>query len=113
MYHFSDASNVWFRPVYHQKEHRIDGHLFISVIAYHLLHTIRYQLKQAGIDDSWQSIRTTLKTHVRLTSTLKLEDGRVVHIRKNTLPNVEQRRIYEALQMPTQSLATTKHYVDQ
>lgn len=103
-------SELGLRPVYHRVEGRIDAHLFISILAYHLLHTIRYQLKGAGIHDSWQSIRSTLKTHIRLTSTLKLDDGRTLHIRKSSLPNVAQRRIYEALNMPMQSLAVVKHY---
>ncbi len=33
------------RPNYHQKEVRIEGHLFITLLAYHLVHTIRCQLK--------------------------------------------------------------------
>jgi transposase len=103
-------SELGLRPVYHRVEGRVDAHLFISILAYHLLHTIRYQLKGAGIHDSWQQIRSTLKTHIRLTSTLKLENGRTLHIRKNSLPNIEQRRIYEALDMPMQSLAVVKHY---
>ena len=50
-------TELGFRPVYHQKEKRVDAHLFISVLAYHLLHTIRYQLKEQKITMSWQSIR--------------------------------------------------------
>jgi transposase len=32
------------RPVYHQKEERVTGHLFITLLAYHLVHTLRHQL---------------------------------------------------------------------
>ncbi len=85
------------RPIYHQKESRIDGHLFISVLAYHLLHTIRYQLKSKGIHASWDRIREVLSTQCRITSKLKLKDGRVMHIRKTSAPDVNQRRIYESL----------------
>lgn len=102
-------SELGLRPIYHRVEGRVDAHLFISILAYHLLHTIRTQLKQKGIDDSWNSIRDILKNHIRLSST-KLEDGRVLHIRKNTLPSVEHRRIYQALDMPMQSLSTVKQY---
>jgi transposase len=103
-------SELGLRPVYHQIETRVDAHLFISILAYHLLHAIRHQLKAAHIHSSWQEIRTLLKTHIRVTSTLKCQDGHVLHIRKNSLPTVEQRRIYEALDMPTQSLASTRYY---
>ncbi|WP_428354392.1 IS1634 family transposase [Methyloprofundus sp.] len=37
------------RPVYHQKEDRVTGQLFITLLAYHLVHTLRYQLKLQGI----------------------------------------------------------------
>lgn len=103
-------SELGLRPVYHQTEARVDAHLFISILAYHLLQTIRHQLKQSNIHSSWQEIRTLLKTHIRVTSTFKCQDGHVLHIRKNSLPTLEQRRIYEALQMPAQSLATNKYY---
>ncbi|KAB2835260.1 MAG: hypothetical protein F9K48_04595 [Candidatus Brocadia sp.] len=33
-------SNHGLQPIYHQKEHRIDAHIFISVLAYHLLPVI-------------------------------------------------------------------------
>jgi transposase len=90
-------SELGFRPIYHQKEARIDGHLFISVLAYHLLHTIRYQLKQQGIDASWDRIRAILSTQCRITSKMNLEDGRVLHIRKTSKADVNQLRIYETL----------------
>ena len=32
------------RPVYHQKEHRVDGHLWITIMAYHLIQNCLYQL---------------------------------------------------------------------
>ena len=41
-------SELGLRPIYHHKTDRVSGHLFISVLAYHLVHTIRYQLKACG-----------------------------------------------------------------
>ena len=34
-------SELGLRPLYHHKDKRVDGHLFISVLAYHLVHTVR------------------------------------------------------------------------
>lgn len=90
-------TELGFRPVYHQKEERVDGHLFISILAYHLLHAIRYQLKSQGIHDSWDSLRKILNRQYRITSTLQLEDGRAVHLRKTSQPTGEQLKIYQAL----------------
>lgn len=90
-------SELGLRPVYHQKRNRVAGHLFLSVLAYHLVHTIRFQLKAAGIDLSWKSIRTRLATQQRVTVELKHADGRTLHIRKSTRPEPAQLEIYDAL----------------
>ena len=90
-------TELGFRPVYHQKEERIDGHLFISILAYHLLHTIRYQLKNHGIHHSWDTLRKLLSRQYRVTSNLQLEGGRSVNIRKTSQPTADQMEIYKAL----------------
>lgn len=99
------------RPVYHQKEERVDGHLFISILAYHLLHAIRYQLKQSGINDNWDSLRTILNRQYRVTSTVQLEDGRTVTLRKTSQATGEQMRIYQALGISSLPGKFIKNYV--
>ena len=104
-------TELGFRPVYHQKESRIDGHLFISVLAYHLLHSIRYQLKAKGIHSSWQTLREILSTQSRITSSMKLENGQIVKIRKTSSPNAEQMAIYQALGLTTSPAKTEKTFI--
>lgn len=101
-------SELGLRPVYHQKEARIDGHLFISVLAYHLLHTIRYQLKLKGINESWDSIRDVLSSQCRISSRMNLEDGRVLHLRKTSKADLNQIKIYNALGIDSQPGKTIK-----
>lgn len=103
-------SELGFRPVYHRKETRIDAHLFISVIAYHLLHTIRFQLKEHGIHSSWETLREVLDTQCRITSTLQLENGKTVQIRKTSSPDTDQLQIYKALSIDTYPGKTEKTY---
>jgi transposase len=103
-------SELGFRPVYHHKEKRVDGHLFISIIAYHILHTIRYQLKTHGINASWKTIRDLLSTQCRITSTMQLENGKVVKIRKTSSPDTNQLMIYKALNISTHPVKTGKTY---
>jgi transposase len=93
----SMKSELGLRPVHHQNNDRTDGHLFITVIAYHIMQTIRYALKNKQIKDSWSTIRKVLSTHVRITTTIKRDDGRVIHIRKSTRPETVHTRIYDAL----------------
>jgi transposase len=90
-------SELGLRPVYHHKTDRVSGHLFISVLAYHLVHTIRLQLKACGIHLSWDGIRRELDGQDRVTVELKREDGRVVHVRKATRAEPRQQLLYDAL----------------
>ncbi len=48
------------RPVFHQKENRSDGHLFMTVLAYQCVQVIRKTRKEQGIHDSWATLRNTL-----------------------------------------------------
>jgi len=85
--------------VYHQIERRVEGHLFVSVQAYYLVHTIRLQLKAQGIDGAWETIRNILSGQVRITTTLQRRDGKTVHVRKTSHPESAQQNIYTALKL--------------
>jgi len=79
-------SELGLRPVYHHKTGRVDAHLFISVLAYHFVHTLRFQLKSQGIHLSWEGIRRQLDGQDRVTVVLRRDDGKVYHIRKTHTP---------------------------
>lgn len=65
------------RPNFHHKPNRIEGHIFITVLTYHLLHFIRYKLNEAGLFHRWKTIRLWLNTHRILTTSLPKEQGGV------------------------------------
>ena len=90
-------SELGLRPIYHQIESRVNGHIFITLIAYHLVQTIRRQLKQNNICDSWQTIRHKMCNRQRVTVILKRKDGKTLHIRKTTQPEPHQKEILQAL----------------
>ena len=90
-------SELGLRPVFHQKEDRSDGHLFITVLAYQCVQVLRTQLKKAGINDSWATLRKTLSIQRRVTSSLRRKDGRTVHVRKSTVAEPALMAIYQAL----------------
>lgn len=93
-------TDLGLRPVYHQVERRVEGHLFISVLAYHFVHTLRLQLKANGVDDAWDTLRETLAGQQRITTTLQRRDGRAVHVRKATRPEPHQQKIIDILALP-------------
>jgi len=90
-------SELGLRPVFHHNTDRVSGHLFISVLAYHLVHTLRFQLKACGIHSSWEGLRRELDGQDRVTVELKRQDGKTVHVRKATRPEPRQQVIYDAL----------------
>jgi len=104
-------SELGLRPNYHHKADRIDGHLFITLLAYHLVHVIRCGLKAQGIHDSWQTIRRKMENQQRITASLQREDGRAVHIRKATRAEPHQKALYDALGVSPQPGSTQKTLV--
>ena len=100
------------RPVYHQKEERVTGHLFITLLAYHLVHTLRFQLKQQGIHLSWDSIRNIMSTQQRITITLPTDDNKTIHLRTTTKAEVHQKQIYDALGIKPDLIGKYKTIID-
>jgi transposase len=90
-------SELGMRPVYHHKEERCDGHLFITVLAYQAVQVIRKKLKEHGINESWASLRETLSQQSRITATFKQRDGRTLHIRQATRPEETLSNLYSKL----------------
>jgi len=101
-------SELGMRPIYHQTEKRVSGHIFITLLAYHLVQTLRQQLKSHGIHDSWQTLRCKMENQQRVTASFSCEEGSVLHIRKATRAEPEQKEIYDALGLASQPGATQK-----
>ena len=105
-------TDLGLRPVYHHREDRVTGHLFITLLAYHLVHTLRYQLKQQGIQLSWDSIRNIMSTQQRITITLPTDDHKTIHLRTTTKPELRQKQIYAALNIKSDPIGKCKTIID-
>jgi transposase len=95
-------SSLGLRPNFHQNEERSDTHLFISVLAYHILCSIEYQLRLCGDHRFWATIRDVLSTHQRLTVEYNVkEQGQVLrnHLRLCSTAEPEHRQIYHSLNL--------------
>jgi len=90
-------SELGLRPVFHSKEERAEGHLFISVLAYQAVQVLRRRLKEHGINLSWSSLRNIFSVQQRITATFKQQDGRTLHIRKATIAETNLKNLYDAL----------------
>ena len=101
-------SNLGIRPVFHQKAHRVESHIFISILAYHLLHSIEKQLREHGDTRSWPTIRDILSTHDVVTIVHKGTNGKVYKIRKASNAEPEQEKIYKMLRLSSTPLSARK-----
>ena len=101
-------SELGLRPIHHQNESRADGHIFITVLAYHLLHSIRFKLKSKGMHISFSTVRERLSTQVRVTTTMKRKDGKMIHIRKSSRAELFHKEVYDALGLSYQPGKTVK-----
>ena len=71
----SFKSELGLRPVYHPKEIRVEGHLFITVLAYQFVQIIRKQLQEHDIQGRWSSLREILSVQQRVTASFQRADG--------------------------------------
>jgi len=96
------------RPVYHQVERRVDTHIFLCLLAYHLLVAIEKTLLDQGVHTSWQTLRDALKTHQVCTVVLPTDHGDVLRIRKGATPEPTHKAIYELLHTPSHIIQRQK-----
>ena len=92
-------SELGLRPIFHKTQNRSDGHLFITVIAYQLVQTIRRRLAEHGENASWTTLRRILQGQHRVTASFRRKDGRTLHVRKATRAEQPQLKIYTALDL--------------
>ena len=96
------------RPNYHQKEIRVDGHVNIAVLAYHLLHSIEYTLREHNCHSCWDTIKRVVSTHTYSTIVLPTPNGTVIHLRKAGILEQIHEKIYEMLKVNVEDLPTKK-----
>ena len=81
------------RPIYHQTADRSAAHLFITVLAYHLLATIENLMKQQGDNRTWGTMRNVMSTLMRGTVAMRDDKGATYHIRLSGEPEEEHKDI--------------------
>jgi transposase len=87
------------RPVFHSTTRRVEGHLFIAVLAYQVVSCIQYMLKEAGIHHRWSTIARRLNTQKLITTSLNLQNGGKVVMRYCSKATLHEHEIYQALKI--------------
>jgi transposase len=85
------------RPIFHHLERRVESHIFLCVLAYHLLVAIETTLLRQEIHTSWATVRELLATHTIATIVLPTDRGAVLRIRRSITPGRDHQVLYEAL----------------
>ncbi len=96
------------RPIFHHLEHRVEAHIFLCVLAYHLLVAIETTLLRQEIHTSWATVRDLLATHQIATVVLPTGQDGVLRIRRSASPEPDHRVLYEALGVTTEIIRPLK-----
>ncbi len=100
-------SNLGIRPNFHRNENRVDAHVFITVLAYHLLHFIMFKFRSRDDHRSWPTIKRILSSHAYSTIILPTSTNQVHRVRKAGLPDEVQMGIYRCLGVEWKNLPHT------
>jgi transposase len=96
------------RPIFHHLEHRVETHIFLCILAYHVLVAIETTLLNQGVHTSWATVRERLANHNVATMVLPTDGGKVLRIRKGTTPEPDQLELYRMLNIPAEIMQPIK-----
>lgn len=85
------------RPIYHKTDAASMAHLHLGLLAYWLVATIRYQLKQKGYNHDWREIVRTMNTQKCVTTSVENIRDEVISVRQCTEPLENVKQIYDIL----------------
>jgi hypothetical protein len=92
-------SDLVLRPIHHQKEERIEAHIFVAFLAYCLQVTLTRRLKDHAPGLTARSVLEKLATMQMIDVHLPTTDGREVILTRYTQPEPEQRLILDKLKL--------------
>lgn len=85
------------RPIYHQKDGTSDAHLFLGLLAYWIVNTIRHKLKGHGETCYWTEIVRRMSTQKAVTTEATNVLGEKVQMRLCSEPTKVAEDIYDKL----------------
>jgi transposase len=87
------------RPIFHQKEKRIEAHIFVAFIAYCLQATLRQMSRQHATGLTARTILEKFKGVQMIDVTLPTNDGRCIHLSRHTEPGKDLRLVMDRLRL--------------
>ena len=100
------------RPIFHHLEHRVESHIFVCLLAFHLLVAIEQTLLDQGVHTSWATVREVLKTHQVSTVVLPTINGRClrIRIRMGATPDPEVKDLYKQLHITEKVITPVRRW---
>jgi transposase len=86
------------RPIYHKNDNATMAHLHLGIVAYWLVNTIRYQLKNHNVNSCWSEIVRIGNSQKMITTSGNNSFGKIIVTRKCSEPDEKLKRIYDILQ---------------
>ena len=100
-------SDLDMRPVYHQIDEAVKAHFHLAILAYWVVSTAQYQLRQQGVSHTWREIRRIASTQVVVSTTATRCDGNKIEIRQCTEPDEQLWELYRLLKIKNPPLKRT------
>ena len=85
------------RPVHHKSDRNSEAHIFLGVVAYSIVATIRYQLKQKNIHHDWSTIVRKMNTQKIVTTAMINKKEKKILIKTCSNPTPDVVEIYNTL----------------
>ncbi len=101
-------TDLGLRPNYHLIDSRVEGHIFISILAYQILQTIEFTLRDKDCNYSWKTVNRIMTSHTYSTIVMQCKNGKTLHIRKVGEPENGHKEIYENLDIDWNKLPVSK-----
>ena len=92
-------SDLAVRPVRHQLEHRVEAHIFVAVMGYCLMVTLRQKLRGCADGLTAQDVLDKLGSIMMMDVRIPTADGRMLEMRRYSQPEQEHQIIVDKLRM--------------
>lgn len=99
------------RPIYHKNDDATVAHLYLGLLAYWLVNTVRCQLKAEGINSSWKEIVRIGNTQKVVTTVGYNKAGKEVTVRKCSVPEKKLQELLQALNLKSRPFSKIKSVV--
>jgi len=99
------------RPIYHKNDDATMAHLHLGLLAYWLVNTIRYQLKNQGMNSGWTEIVRIANTQKVITTSGTNTYNKIISTRRCSEPGEKLEHIYNLLKTKHQPFTKRKSVV--